>query len=215
MEDTMVGNGLLIQIDGSVRFLKSVGDDALSRQFGPRFLTALSDTGDLEVASHELTRAALFPPNVHASRLTNIAICGPVVVRPVDGKPLDVRYTSDEYLSEIVSDCTNEELKQRITRAVKENTRHPLFDRADEGRWVANGRAFNGIVVSGSLQQSQDDSHDVWLFGPGEPAPFHLRLDEYTLLEAMEYMLEVDELVAEGETPEEFLQVVRQLGIRN
>jgi hypothetical protein len=42
-----------------------------------------------------------------------------------------------------------------------------------------------------------------------------LRIVEFTLLEAMEYMIEVDGLVAEGSPPDEFLAAVSRLGLRS
>jgi hypothetical protein len=92
---------------------------------------------------------------------------------------------------------------------------HPMFECVDGDRWILRGEGFDAVVISGTLRSSQEEEHDIWLFGPGQAEPFTLRIVEFTLLEAMEYMIEVDGLVAEGSPPDEFLAAVSRLGLRS
>jgi hypothetical protein len=206
-------DGLVIFPDGASQYVESLTERLLARNLGPRYVTEESEEGDVRVAMHELTRAALLPMNPHASRMTGLAIGGPVVVHATEDRPLGGRYSSPEYAAQVLANCSDRDSVERLEKFVRTNLSHPMFEGVDGDRWILRGEGFDAVVISGTLRGSQEEEHDIWLFGPGRPEPFTLRIVEFTLLEAMEYMIEVDGLVAAGSPPDEFLAAVSRLGL--
>lgn len=153
-----------------------------------------------------MNRVAHLPINAFVSVKSGLLIAGSVILTGTDGKSLDSELLSSDTSKSIVAMANNESLKARLEQHCRNHQRDQRFVRYPPDRWQMNDLAFTSIVVGESEDHDEDgiDRHDVWMFGNDPEKPFFVKIAEFTLLEVMELLTDVNERTSPGDVPEEF-----------
>ena len=216
-----MSTGILIHTDGTTKLVEISAPSDLDALLGKRRVQFEDENLVYEFHLHELNRVAFLPINIFVSRISGSFVGGPAVLLGNLGKNVEPTILTKDSRAKIEKECRDENLKARMMSMYKENTNRPMFNYFAPDRWLMNGAAFGAIVISdirgfNVLENTADVSKEtveVWLFKNITTEPATLKLSGYSLIQAMELMIEGDELVSLGKTPPYLETVVRKLDL--
>ena len=215
-----MAEGILINTDGTTKLVVISAPSDLDALLGKRRVLFEGETLGYEYHLHELNRVAFIPINTFVSRISGRFVGGPAVLLGNLGENVEPTILTKDRRAKIERECCDEDLKARMMSRYQEKTNRPMFNFFPPDRWLMNGAAFSAITISDSrgfnfLDNTADVSEntfDVWLFKNIKTDPATLRLSGYSLVQAMELMIEGDELVSLGKTPPYLKAAARKLG---
>lgn len=199
---------LLVNPDGTSGFGSVESESYLHGFVGEKFGIEQVEGEQFEFLVHELWKVAELELNIYASLKSGTIIGGPVVIRSTDNSPLPKFLTSDDEMNEISKQCGDLQMHEKLKNYYTEHSKQKKFSYDHPGRWIYNGNFFDAIVIS-PIDESLEYfcptismDHKVWFFRSNSKDPKIVKLDDFTLFNALEVLIDGDGLAASGEPPE-------------
>jgi hypothetical protein len=199
---------LLVNPDGTSGFSKVATESTLRQLVGEKFGIEQVEGERFEFLVHELWKVAELELNIYASLKSGTIIGGPVVIRSTENTPLPKFLMSEEEMNEITKQCGDLQMHEKMKDYYTEHSNQKKFSYDHPGRWIYNGSFFDAIVIAPSDESSEYLSpttsmdHKVWFFRSDFKEPKIVKLADFTLFNALEVLIDGDELAASGEPPE-------------
>ena len=199
---------LLVNPDGTSAFANGTTEINLHRFVGERFGIEQVEGEQFEFLVHELWKVAELELNVYASLKSGTIIGGPVVIRSTGDTRLPKNLISEEEMNEISKQCGDLQMHEKLKNYYTEHSNQKKFSYDHPGRWIYNGNFFDAIVIapidesSEYLSPTTSMDHKVWFFRSDFKEPKIVKLADFTLFNALEVLIDGDELSASGEPPE-------------
>ena len=199
---------LLVNPDGTSRFANVETESTLHRFVGAKFGIEQVEGERFEFLVHELWKVAELELNIYASLKSGTIIGGPVVIRSTENTPLPKILISEEEMNEISKQCGDLQMHEKMKNYYTEHSNQKKFLYDHPGRWIYNGNFFDAIVIAPSDESSEyltpttSIDHKVWFFRSNSMEPKIVKLADFTLFNALEMLIDGDELAASGEPPE-------------
>ena len=199
---------LLVNPDGTSGFVNVETESSLYGFVGEKFGIEQVEGEQFEILFHELWKVAEMELNIYASLKSGTIIGGPVVIRSTENTRLPKFLISEEEMNEISKQCGDLQMHEKMKNFYTEHSKQNKFSYDHPDRWIYNGKFFDAIVIapydecSDYFSSTTSMDHEVWFFRSNPKDPKIVKIVDHTLFNALEVLIDADELAASGEPPE-------------